>query len=210
MELRLKTQQIELSLILEVGEQGTAQVLLAELAHAGVLSGTQDSRRLLMPRYIECQPSLQTFADVQTQHIPVVGHVPTQNVPLLGHVPTQHIPVVGHVPTQDVPLLGHVPTQDVPVVGHVPTQHVLPTEHVPIIPNRTELEPFGGRAISSPKWGLIAVLVGVAIGLLLLSWRWHTQQAANPEPTVNPTKVNQKKVNPTNNVNPPSFVLPKK
>lgn len=199
MELHLKTQQVDLSIILEVGEKDTAQVLLAELAHAGVLSGTQDSRRLLMPRYMECQPFLQTFADAPTQHIPVVGHVPTQNVPLLGHVPTQSVPVVGHVPTQDVP-----------VVGHVPTQHVLPTEHVPIIPNRTELEPFGERAISSPKWGLIAVLGGVAIGLLLLSWRWHTQQAANPEPTVNQKKVNPTKANPTNNVNPPSFVLPKK
>ena len=177
MELHLKTQQVDLSIILEVGEKDTAQVLLAELAHAGVLSGTQDPRRLLMPRYMECQPFLQTFADVPTQHIPVVGHVPTQNVPLL---------------------------------GHVPTQNVLPTEYIPIIPNRTELEPFGKRAISPPKWGLIAVLVGVAIGLLLLSWRWHTKQAANPEPKVNPTKVNPTKANPTNNVNPPSFVLPKK
>lgn len=199
MELHLKTQQVDLRLILDAGEQDTAQVLLAELAHAGVLSGTQDPRRLLMPRYMECQPFLQTFADVPTQHIPVVGHVPTQNVPLLGHVPTQNVPVVGHVPTQNVPLL-----------GHAPTQNVLPTEYIPIIPNRTELEPFGKRAISPPKWGLIAVLVGVAIGLLLLSWRWHTQQAANPEPKVNPTKVNPTKANPTNNVNPPSFVLPKK
>ena len=199
MELHLKTQQIDLSLTLEAGEQDTAQVLLAELAHAGVLSGTQDSRRLLMPRYMECQPFLQTFADVPTQHIPVVGHVPTQNVPLLGHVPAQNVPLLGHVPTQNVPLL-----------GHVPTQNVLPTEHVPIIPNRTELETPPKRTISPPKWGLIAVLGGVAIGLLLLSWRWHTQQAAIPELKANPTKVNPIKVNPTNNVNPPSFVLPKK
>ncbi len=155
MELHLKTEYMDLSLTVGTGEQDTAQLLLAELAHAGVLTGISDQRQTLMARY--------------TAYSQPTAYVPQQNVLPMGHVPQQNVLPMGQT-----------------------------TGYVPTIPNSVPKSLDTVRE-DSPRWYLIAILVGASIGGVVLSWRLHNQ----PPPIEKAPAVSQKPVN----LKPPSFPL---
>jgi hypothetical protein len=191
MDLTVKTKTLDLSLSLAVDEQEMAQLILLELSQAGALGGTTAPLQTLMAQYMAHS---QTMLDLSTrdQHVLPMGHVPSQHVLPMGHVPSQHVLPMGHVPSIPDSTLGHVPSIPVPE-----------TKYIPNIPDRVAKEPSYRVEGTSPRWGLISVLIGASIGLLLLSWRFHSQQ------TTSPTEQN-KTVTSSPPSNPPAFTIKKK